>query len=217
MKSVARGEKNAYDIWDAISKQKNNFPSGSLALQFTANHDENSFGDMTLERMGTDMGVFAVLSATLPGVPLIYNGQEAGLSYNLSLFDRTPILWGDHPFNYLYNKLCNLKNMNHALDAGGLSYPSASFNRISTTDHDHAIISYTRNYGKDEIFILLNVTNNFESFTFRGNGISGKYREIFNDYQVEFKNQKDFYLAPRQYLVFAKENNSKAYLVNFPN
>lgn len=205
MKSVVKGEKDANAIWDAIARQKNNFPTGALELQFTTNHDENSSGDLILEKMGTNMGVFIVLSATIPGVPLIYDGQEAGIDYNLSLFDRTSIVWKDHPFNSLYSKLCDLKNTNHALDAGGLSYTSGNFNRIYTTDRDNAIISYIRDNGSDEIFVLLNVTNSYQSFTFKGNGISGKFKEIMNGYSVEFKSQKSFYLNPWEYLIFVKQ------------
>ncbi len=47
--------------------------------------------------------------ATVPGMPLIYTGQEAALKKRLSFFDHDPVDWSDVPLTSFYRTLLNLK------------------------------------------------------------------------------------------------------------
>jgi glycosidase len=65
-----------------------------FAMMFTSNHDENSWNGTEFERMGDAALNMAVLSATVPGMPLIYTGQEDKLSKRLKFFEKDAITWG---------------------------------------------------------------------------------------------------------------------------
>ena len=47
-------------------------------MNFTSNHDENSWNGTEFERMGDAARQFAALTFAEPGMPLIYSGQEVG-------------------------------------------------------------------------------------------------------------------------------------------
>ena len=59
--------------------------------------------------------MFAVLAATLPGMPLVYNGQESWLDKRLEFFDKDPIEWKDFPLAEFYSGLLRLKTETSAL------------------------------------------------------------------------------------------------------
>ena len=56
-----------------------------------------------------------VLTVVSEGMPLIYNGQEAGHDKRLEFFERDPIVWQEHPHGELYRRLFALKHANTAL------------------------------------------------------------------------------------------------------
>lgn len=57
----------------------------------------------------------AVLAATLPGMPLIYGGQESGLDKRIQFFERGPIAWKDYRYAPFYADVLKLKHDNPAL------------------------------------------------------------------------------------------------------
>jgi len=83
MNEMAQGKKNANDIEVYLKKDKAAYPPDSYRMNFITNHDENSWNGTVKERMGDAAAAFAVLSYTLPGMPLIYSGQEVGLDKRL--------------------------------------------------------------------------------------------------------------------------------------
>jgi glycosidase len=60
----------------------------------------------------------AVLAATLPGMPLIYGGQESGLNKQLAFFEKDAILWGEYPHADFCGGLLQLKKEHPALRNG---------------------------------------------------------------------------------------------------
>ena len=67
----------------------------------------------------------------LDGVPMIYNGQEAGLDRRLKFFERDPIVWPQeaHPATKLYQVMTRLRRDHPALHTG------APMRRLDTTDN----------------------------------------------------------------------------------
>ncbi len=64
------------------------YPQNTYQLQFTSNHDENSWNGTEYERLGEAVKAMAILSFTVPGMPLIYTGQEAALNKRLLFFEK---------------------------------------------------------------------------------------------------------------------------------
>ena len=108
------------DLKDYVARDAARFPREAFRLTFTSNHDENSWSGTEFEREGAAANACAVLCFTLPGSqPLIYTGQEIGLSRRLAFFEKDPITdWSDNEYTEFWKKLVDLKHNNPALDAG---------------------------------------------------------------------------------------------------
>ena len=85
LNSLAQGRKTVADLKDYVTRDAARFPKEAFRLTFTSNHDENSWSGTEFEREGAAANACAVLCFTLPGSqPLIYTGQEIGLSRRLN-------------------------------------------------------------------------------------------------------------------------------------
>ncbi|MEP0862145.1 MAG: alpha-glucosidase C-terminal domain-containing protein [Ignavibacterium sp.] len=118
MNEVAKGKKSVDEIINHIQKDQENYPAYAFRMQFTDNHDENSWNGTVFERLGDAAECFAVLTFLIPDMPLIYSGQEAGLNKRLSFFEKDPIDWKEHKFFALYKSLIELKKSNELLHCG---------------------------------------------------------------------------------------------------
>ncbi len=175
--SVAAGKYGASHIDDDLAKSAVRFPQGGSMLYYTTNHDENSWLGTVYERLGGGVEVFAVLTYLLDGVPLIYNGQEAGLAKRLEFFERDPINWRPHPLADLYRTLNQLRTSNPALFTG------ASFKRIPTTDNA-AIYLVHRADGDHAVLGLLNLSGRETTFDAYAEGMAGEWSDVFTGENV---------------------------------
>ena len=120
LNSLAQGRKTVADLKDYIARDAARFPKEAFRLTFTSNHDENSWSGTEFEREGAAANACAVLCFTLPqSQPLIYTGQEIGLSRRLEFFEKDPIAdWSANDYTTFWKKLVDLKHGNPALAAG---------------------------------------------------------------------------------------------------
>src|SRR6202044_2391537 len=100
---------NIEQTWEASEKQ---FPKNSLHMRISDDHDESR----AVARYGVHGALAAsALMFTLDGVPLLYNGMEAGdatESGDPSLFDKLTIFWHPKdrpPLREIYHGLINLR------------------------------------------------------------------------------------------------------------
>ena len=111
-------------------------------------------------RAGHDAGFYgaafpamAVLAATLPGMPLVYSGQETGLDRQLAFFEKDTISWRSLPHGALYTQLLQLKKAHPALGNG----------REGGTLHwlpsdKPAVLAFRRQRGADALTITVNLS-----------------------------------------------------------
>ncbi len=90
LRDAVRGKAGASAVTDALRGWRDHFPAAALPLRFLENHDEPRalavFGEEHLHAAAA----VAFLSG---GLPLLYNGQEAGAIHRPSLFEAEPIAW----------------------------------------------------------------------------------------------------------------------------
>ena len=151
-------ETHATEINNLIAKQETEFPKNTFLMNMITNHDLNSWEGTEFERLGNLTKAFAVLSYTLPGMPMLYTGQETGLNRAFQFFEKdTPPTW--EPRNdwfAFYQTLNQLKHTEKALDAGikmteFISYATTSNDLyIFTRQKDESIVTVFTNLGKDE-------------------------------------------------------------------
>lgn len=83
--------KNADDIIALVNEQAQTYPEGSYMMNMITNHDLNSWEGTEYERYGKYLPAMTVLTYVLPGMPLIYTGQEVALDRALEFFFRDPV------------------------------------------------------------------------------------------------------------------------------
>jgi 1,4-alpha-glucan branching enzyme len=117
-----RDGSGAREIIEWLVAEDAYLPDGAYRMLMTSNHDENSWNQTAPERWGDFYEAATVLTFTLPGVPLIYTGQEVGNTENLLFFSKDEVNWGDqpdlHPKAELYRSLAALKKRHPALHHG---------------------------------------------------------------------------------------------------
>ena len=112
MEGIVDGSKNPGDLVNYILADGRVVPKGGIRLNFATNHDKNAWEATAGEQLGRGLEAFTVLTFTLPGVPLVYNGQEAGLDKRLNFFARDPIVWRKDAMAGLYRDLAQLRREN---------------------------------------------------------------------------------------------------------
>lgn len=143
----------AQDIPALIERQKKEYPAGSIHMNMVTNHDLNSWEGTEFDRFGPATGAFAVLSYTLPGVPMMYTGQEVGFNHAFEFFEADSITpsYTANEFTTFYESLNSLKHKNRALDA-----------RVPATFHKNAdkdILVFTREKGDNRVMVIANLSN----------------------------------------------------------
>jgi glycosidase len=118
LKAIAKGAAGAADLKTWWHKNKTDFAPDAYRMIYTANHDTNSWQGCDRELFGPAWQAMAVLAATLPGMPLIYGGQESGFTKRLAFFEKDPIEWGDYTNTVFYKELMHLKARHPALANG---------------------------------------------------------------------------------------------------
>jgi 1,4-alpha-glucan branching enzyme len=114
------------------------YPVGSIGMNFITNHDINSWhgSDEELYRSPQAAQAMAVLTATLPGIPLLYSGQESFSRKRLAFFEKDPIDWGSRSQAEFYTRLLKWRSTHAALQAplafDGLEWvPDANVNVVT--------------------------------------------------------------------------------------
>lgn len=156
MNEIAQGKKQADVLADYFAKTDTLLDDDDVKMNFLTNHDENSWNGTIEERMGDAQKAMAVLAYTVPGMPLIYTGQEIGLDKQLEFFKKDPIQWKDSPLEDFYKKLNTLKEENPALWAPGFG---GTF-ELMESNHPEKTFVFTRKKGDNEVAVLLNLTGN---------------------------------------------------------
>lgn len=149
---IHKGKKSLSDIDTYMAEEDTEFAPSDYRMYFTTNHDENSWQGSDTDMFGKNFQNFAVLAATIDGMPLVYSGQEAGLNYQLEFFKKDTIQWDHYKYEDFYSTLLHLNTNNPALwngKAGG------DFQKVKTNPTKN-IYAFKRIKGDHEVFVLLN-------------------------------------------------------------
>lgn len=197
---VAKKKANANNIQQYFDELEHTFPRSAFRMNFTSNHDENSWAGTEFERLGDGAQTFAVLMATLPGMPLIYTGQEAALDRRLEFFERDPVDWKDYPLQEFYRTLNNLKRRNKALWTGDFGGP---LQRINTNENE-AVYAFTRTKENNAVFVVLNLSAEPVQIVLEGEDYAGRYKNVFQGSTITINLNHTMELKPWEYRVYER-------------
>jgi alpha-amylase len=116
LNGLAKGEKTLKDFDAYYKKITNQYEADDILMNFVTNHDENSWNGSIRERMGDASELMTAFSYVLPGMPLIYSGQEYGLDHRLKFFEKDSIPKTKGKTWELLEKLGKLKSTSTALN-----------------------------------------------------------------------------------------------------
>ncbi len=173
--TIASGDASLEELTKYMTKQDTLFPEHAYRLYFTTNHDENSWNGTDEELFGDNFENFAVMAATIDGMPLVYSGQETGLEQRLEFFQKDTIDWDGYEYEEFYQTLFELKDRNKALWNGQYG---GEFVHIRTEPSERVYV-YKRTKGDSQVLVVLNFTADEQQITLQ-NTDSGEYNNVFS-------------------------------------
>lgn len=197
MNDIAKSDKTANDIWGYIDWNNSTFSNEDYRMAFITNHDENSWNGTTKERMSEGIEVFAVLTYTIAGMPLVYSGQEAGNEKRLRFFDKDTIDWSNVVYHDFYTILNQLKRDNKALWNGIEGGEMIDVNGGQNKD----VFAFVRKKDGNKVVVILNLSANESHFHPCHESALGNFTNVFTGENVELGKSSHFDLKPWSYLV----------------
>jgi len=195
LNKVAQGKAKAPLLDSLIRKDLETYPAGSYYMNFTSNHDENSWNGTEFERMGDAVKTCAVVAATMPGMLLIYSGQEVAMNKRLRFFDKDTISWvDDRNYTAFYSELIKLKKANPALWNGtyGGDYKELD-------DKNSSVFSFARLKDDNRVLVFANFSNERQEVTIEG--YAGKYKMAVSGKKEKLKAKDKLEIPQWGYIV----------------
>ncbi len=197
IRDIGAGRKSLDALDEALDLNFERFNKRDYRMFFTTNHDENSWQGSDTDLYGDNFENFAVLSATVWGMPLIYNGQESGLDKQLEFFEKDTIEWGDYKYQDFYRTLLELNTSNQALFNGEIG---GNYEKLST-DRDDSIFAYKRIGHHEQVLVILNFSDDEVTFSFKS-GDQGDWKNVFDD--TYYAIDSEYSLEANSYRVFER-------------
>lgn len=195
MNDIAQGKKNVQD-WDKLMEHlSQKFEKDDIMMNLTSSHDENAWNGSEYERMGDGAEAFAALTYTMPGMPLIYTGQEYDNKRRLKFFEQDPIDKTKGHMFAVYEKLGRLKNENPALNGGK---NPASYKKLFT-DPTNSVLAFEREKDGKKVIYIANLSGKAVAYTY--GPVSGTYTNYMTGKEQKLQNGQNLVLEPWQYLI----------------
>lgn len=152
---VLQGNAPASDLRKEWEKEVKESPKGALHMRFSDNHDERRAIARFGERAALAASAFVF---ALDGVPMIYNGMEAGDTTESgapALFEKLPIFWafGERrpEFRKFYKEMMAFRRKSKALRRGSVEW-------IGNSDESR-IVSFARRVEDEEVLVVINLSS----------------------------------------------------------
>lgn len=198
MNEIAQGKKGVKDWNSYMTKIDSLYEKDDFLMNFVTNHDENSWNGTVKERMGDAGEAMLALSYTLPGMPLIYSGQEYDMDKRLLFFEKDSIPKTKGKVWPVLVKLGELKNNNEAL-AGGKK--AAAYNSIKTTKEDQ-VLAFSRGSGDNMVIYVANLTKTPVKFNM---DLEGTFEDYMISENLELKKDMNMEFKPWEYKILVKK------------
>ena len=124
-----------------------------------------------------------VIQMTLPGVPLIYYGDEAGLTGGKDPYNRKAYPWGKENKDILnfYTKISNIRASEEALKSGEIKF----------LDFNNEVLGYERLIGNEKIVVVVNTMEKKENISLYDVNDGNTVIDLMsNDKRYEVKNSQ---------------------------
>src|SRR5690606_13159480 len=145
-------------------------------------------------RMGDAGETMLAMSYMIPGMPLIYSGQEYGLDHRLLFFEKDSIPKEKGQVWDVMERLGKLKNENPALNGGK---NAADYTRL-TTSQDEKVLALSRSKAKNEIVFIANMSDDTVEFDVDH---EGEFRDYLTTEEVMLAPDTQIKFQPWEYKI----------------
>ena len=200
MHRICKGMANVSSLYIYYSWNESAFPANSMRMTFVSNHDKNAWEGTMWEQFGEGLEAAIVLSVVGEGMPLIYNGQEAGNKKRLEFFEKDPIQWQSHPIGSLYQKLFALLKQNTAL--WHANWGTTMIKVPNSNEND--IFSFVRQNEKDKVFAVFNFSGKEQTVELGETLYHGNYTDFVTGESTALDASSTLTMKPWGYKVYVK-------------
>jgi len=196
---------DAGDFRRNLKSTASQYSDGKYQMVFIDNHDENSWSGTVFERLGQNVKNLAVISFTVPGMPLIYSGQEIGINRRLEFFEKDPIVWpardswGTTEWEVFYQQLVALKTQNPALWTTGAGGPIKALH-LDNSD----VIAFARSYLGNDVVVLVNLAPQTQTQVLEMGELAGSYIDWFTGDEINLEEGISFELEANSFSVLTR-------------
>ncbi|WP_157547488.1 alpha-amylase family glycosyl hydrolase [Hymenobacter sp. DG25A] len=195
---IAEDKQALSDIDIYLAAERAKYPPSVYLMHFTSNHDVNTWDGTEYERLGPLALAFAVLTVLVPGMPLVYSGQEAALNKRLAFFDKDHIDWRDFPLQDFYTRLLQLKRRHPALRNGDTT---SQFQHLESAPEVYAFI---RQKGPAAVLTVINRAAADRAVALP-TAAEGTWTDIFRDERVLLQPNEKLTVPAHGWRVLARE------------
>ncbi len=188
LNEIGKNKNNVKDLINNIRTNNESYSKGHILMNFTSNHDENSWNSTVFERFGEGVKTFSALTYFLPGMPLIYNGQEYGLNKRLEFFEKDFIPKPNNEYFDFYKTLAKIKTENKVLHIEN----SVNFEIIETNNSN--VILLKRENNGELMYFLANLSDKSQEIILN---LNGDYTSLINNTSIHLN--KNYNLNPWEF------------------
>lgn len=196
MNKIAQGKETVKQFDAFIEKINNDYEANDILMNFVDNHDENSWNGTIKSRLGEAEAAMTALSYLMPGMPLVYSGNEYGLEHSLKFFEKDSIPKTKGKQWELRSKLGKIKNEIDALHGGK---NKANYKRLSASNEN--VLAFERTKNGKKVIYLANLSVKPVSVSMP---ITGQYKDVMNEKMMDLKATQVLSMVPWQYFILTK-------------
>ena len=205
MNEVAQGKKTVEDLWGYFAKVDTTIRHEAIRMNFTSNHDENSWNGTEFERMGDATDLFAAFTYVVPGMPMIYTGQMSGNHHRLEFFEKDLIDRVENaPQKALYKGLNDLRAKNFALWSNEIGAPMVRL--AADNDKVFACVRQAvcpKNNKENTVLAIMNMSAEPQTVTLDLTNFAGEYNCLCGK-TMAVEATQTFELTPWKYIILTK-------------
>ena len=196
MNKIAQGKEPVKQFDAYIEKINKDYEANDILMNFVDNHDENSWNGTIKSRLGEAEAAMTALSYLMPGMPLVYSGNEYGLEHSLKFFEKDSIPKIKGKQWELRTKLGKIKNEIDALHGGK---NKANYKRLNASNEN--VLAFERMKNGKKVIYLANLSAKPVSVSLP---VSGQYKDLMNEKMMDLKTSQVLSMLPWQYYILTK-------------
>ena len=202
MADIAAGKADVGALFGYYSETDSAWPREAMRMTYTENHDQNAWEGTEFERFGKALPDAIALSFIGEGLPLIYNGQEAGNPKRLKFFERDPIEWRDHPNNDLFKRLIAFRKAHPAL--WNAPWGAAMTPVVNTAPGK--VLSFVRAKKGDKVYATFNLSGDPQEVGFTDGPTDGSYVDFADGATLTIARATRLKIAPWSYRILSSRS-----------